>query len=148
MTHMTQPRLDQTLTYRLHLLHKVTDLQSQQSYLSDTGLTMSDGRCLTAVGTFEPMSVNELAHYANLNKGQASRAAQSLVDQGLIRKQDSASDGRGVTLSLTAQGRKVWKRTMDMVHRRNAEIFGCLTKTELKQFDSLLDRLITHNRNT
>ncbi len=144
---MTQPRLDQTLTYRLHLLHKVTDLKSQQSYLSDTGLTMSDGRCLTAVGTFEPMSVNELAHYANLNKGQASRAAQSLADQGLVRKVDSASDGRGVTLSLTPLGRKAWKRTMDMVHRRNGEIFGCLNKAELRQFESLLDRLIAHNRN-
>ena len=140
-----KPRLDQTLTYRLHLLHKITDIQSQQSYLSDAGLTMSDGRCLTAVGTFEPMSVNELARYANLNKGQASRAAQSLVDQGLVSKLDSASDGRGVTLSLTPQGRKVWKRTMDMVHRRNEEIFGCLNKTELRQFETLLDRLIAHN---
>jgi DNA-binding MarR family transcriptional regulator len=143
---MTRPRLDQTLTYRLHLLHKVTDIQSQQAYLSDTGLTMSDGRCLTAVGTFEPLSVNELAHYANLNKGQASRAAQSLVDQGLIRKQSSESDGRGVTLSLTPQGRKTWKRTMDMVHRRNEEIFGCLSEADLRQFDSLLNRLISHNR--
>lgn len=142
----TKPRLDQTLTYRLHLLHKVTDLQSQQAYLSDAGLTMSDGRCLTAVGTFEPMSVNALARYANLNKGQASRAAQSLVDQGLIRKIDSESDGRGVTLSLTPLGRKAWKRTMDMVHRRNEEIFGCLSTAELQQFESLLDRLIHHNR--
>lgn len=142
---MEQPRLDQTLTYRLHLLHKVTDLKSQQSYLSDAGLTMSDGRCLTAVGTFEPMSVNELARYANLNKGQASRAAQSLADQGLIRKLDNASDGRGVTLSLTAQGRRVYRRTMDMVHRRNREIFGCLSKSELRQFETLLDRLIGHN---
>jgi DNA-binding MarR family transcriptional regulator len=140
-----KPRLDQTLTYRLHLLHKVTDIKSQQAYLTDAGLTMSDGRCLTAVGTFEPMSVNELARYANLNKGQASRAAQSLVDQGLVSKLDSASDGRGVTLQLTAQGRKVWKRTMDMVHRRNEEIFGCLNKTELRQFETLLDRLIAHN---
>jgi DNA-binding MarR family transcriptional regulator len=143
---MAQSRLDQTLTYRLHLLHKVTDIQSQQAYLSDAGLTMSDGRCLTAVGTFEPMSVNELAHYANLNKGQASRAAQSLVDQGLISKKSSESDGRGVTLSLTPLGRRAWKRTMDMVHRRNEEIFGCLTKADLQQFETLLDRLISHNQ--
>ncbi len=143
---MAQSRLDQTLTYRLHLLHKVTDIQSQQAYLSDAGLTMSDGRCLTAVGTFEPMSVNELAHYANLNKGQASRAAQSLVDQGLISKKSSESDGRGVTLSLTPLGRRAWKRTMDMVRRRNEEIFGCLTKADLQQFETLLDRLISHNQ--
>lgn len=137
--------LDRTLSYRLHLLHKVTDLVSQQRYLEDTGLTMSDGRCLTAVGSFEPLSVNELARYANLNKGQASRAAQALVDQGLVRKQDNEADGRGVTLSLTAAGRKAWARAMDMVHRRNQEIFGCLSTSEQQQLSRLLDRLIEHN---
>lgn len=140
-----RPRLERTFTYRLHLLHKVTDLESQQRYPEHAGLTMSDGRCLTAVGSFEPLSVNELARYANLNKGQASRAAQALVDQGLVRKQDSEADGRGVTLSLTAAGRKAWSRTMDLVHRRNDEIFGCLSAAEQQQLDALLDRLIAHN---
>jgi DNA-binding MarR family transcriptional regulator len=138
--------LDRTLSYRLHLLHKVTDLVSQQRYLEDAGLTMSDGRCLTAVGSFEPLSVKELARYANLNKGQASRAAQALVDQGLVRKQDNEADGRGVTLSLTAAGRKAWARAMDMVHRRNQEIFGCLSSAEQQQLSRLLDRLIEHNK--
>ena len=77
-------QLDRTLTYRLHLLHKLADIESQRAYVAGAGLSMSDGRCLTAVGTFAPLSVNELAKKANLNKGQASRAAQSLVDQGLV----------------------------------------------------------------
>jgi len=71
-------KLDRTLTYRLHLLHKLTDQESQRAYVAEAGLSMSDGRCLTAVGTFAPLSVNDLAQKANLNKGQASRAADSL----------------------------------------------------------------------
>ena len=70
--------LDRTLTYRLHQLHKLTDMDSQSVYPERTGLSMSDGRCLTTIGTFEPLSVKELADKANLNKGQASRAAQAL----------------------------------------------------------------------
>jgi DNA-binding MarR family transcriptional regulator len=139
-------QLDRTLTYRLHQLHKLTDADSQSSYPERTGLSMSDGRCLTTVGTFEPLSVKELAAKANLNKGQASRAAQALVDQGLVLKADHPGDGRGVVLTLTPAGRKVFKRAMDMVTQRNAQIFGCLSDKERTTLSAMLDRLIAHAR--
>lgn len=107
---------------------------------------MSDGRCLTTVGTFEPLSVKELAIKANLNKGQASRAAQALVDQGLVLKVDHPDDGRGVVLSLTPSGRKVFKRAMDMVAQRNEQIFGCLSEKERLMLSDMFDRLIAHTR--
>ncbi|MFM7000526.1 MAG: MarR family winged helix-turn-helix transcriptional regulator [Limnohabitans sp.] len=142
-THMSI-QLDRTLTYRLHQLHKLTDADSQSVYPERTGLSMSDGRCLTTIGTFEPLSVKELAAKANLNKGQASRAAQALVDQGLVRKEDRPDDGRGVVLTLTPAGRKVFQRAMDMVHQRNEEIFGCLTAKEQATLSAMFDRLIAH----
>jgi DNA-binding MarR family transcriptional regulator len=134
------------LTYRMHLLHKLTDQESQRRYPLETGLSLSDGRSLSAIGAFEPLSVNALAQAANLNKAQASRAAQSLVDQGLVNKVSSPSDGRGVTLTLTARGRKAWGRIMDLVDRRNEEIFGCLSAQERRQLGQLFDRLIAHAR--
>ena len=139
-------KLDRTLTYRLHLLHKLTDLESQRAYVAEAGLSMSDGRCLTAVGTFAPLSVNDLAQKANLNKGQASRAAQSLVDQGLVVKAASPTDGRGVVLTLTPKGRKAWQRTMQVVGQRNQDIFGVLSAAERDQLSDLFDRLIEKAR--
>jgi DNA-binding MarR family transcriptional regulator len=140
--------LDQTITHRLHTLSKLTDRVSQTAYESDAGIPFSEGRCLAAIGAFSPLSVNDLAHRANLNKGQASRAAQSLVDQGLVRKQASATDGRGVVLTLTAKGERVWKRLMIVIQRRNAEIVACLDAVEVDQFSRLLDRLVDHARST
>lgn len=140
------PALEQTFTYRLHLLHKVSDLETQQRYPAAVGLTLSDGRCLTAIGRFESLSVKDLARYANLNKSQASRAAQALVTQGLVSKRDSPEDGRGVTLALTAAGREACARAMQLVHERNAEIVGCLSPTEQGQLSALLDRLVAHNQ--
>lgn len=134
--------LDRTLTYRLHLLHKLTDLESQRAYVADAGLSMSDGRCLTAVGSFAPLSVNDLAQKANLTKGQASRAAQSLVDQGLVRKVASPTDGRGVVLSLTVEGDVAWRSAMQVVARRNEDIFGILSDGERAQLSTMFDRLI------
>ena len=118
-------KLDRTLTYRLHLLHKLTDIQSQRAYVADAGLSMSDGRCLTAVGTFAPLSVNDLAQKANLNKGQASRAAQSLVDQGLVVKASSPTDGRGLD---------------------EIAAWGVLSAAERDQLSDFFDRLIDKAR--
>jgi DNA-binding MarR family transcriptional regulator len=138
--------LDRTLTYRLHQLHKLTDSESQAAYPAQTGLSMSDGRCLTTIGTFEPLSVKELAEKANLNKGQASRAAQALVDQGLVLKADHPGDGRGVVLTLRPAGRKVFERAMAMVAQRNQDIFGCLSAKEQASLSAMFDRLIAHAR--
>jgi DNA-binding MarR family transcriptional regulator len=138
--------LGATVTFRLHTLAKLTDRVSQAAYLAEAGLPLGEGRCLSAIGSFRPLSVNDLAAAANLDKGQASRAAQSLVDQGLVRKQASPSDGRGVVLTLTAKGERVWQRVMDLVQRRNAEITACLSHAEREQLDRLLDRLVAHAR--
>ncbi|KWR87871.1 MarR family transcriptional regulator [Cupriavidus sp. IDO] len=138
--------LDRTLTHRLHTLSKLTDRVTQLAYEAEVGIPMHEGRCLAAIGSFSPMSVNDLAHSANLNKGQASRAAQSLVDQGLVRKAVSATDGRGVVLTLTAKGERIWRRAMALIERRNVEILACLDSLEQEQFDRMLDRLVSHAR--
>lgn len=140
----TPVALDRTLTYRLHRLHKLTDLESQRRYPEVTGLSLSDGRCLTAVGQFEPLSVNQLAQRANLNKSQASRAAQYLVEQGLVNKEGRAGDARGVELTLSARGRQVFAAAMAMVAQRNEEIFGCLSPAEQALLSELMDRLLAH----
>jgi DNA-binding MarR family transcriptional regulator len=146
MTLRQSRALHGTVTFRLHTLAKLTDRVSQAAYLADAGLPIGEGRCLSAIGSFRPLSVNDLAAAANLDKGQASRAAQSLVAQGLVRKEASPTDGRGVVLTLTAKGERVWRRVMDLVERRNAEITSCLTAAERAQLDRLLDRLVAHAR--
>jgi DNA-binding MarR family transcriptional regulator len=138
--------LDRTLTYRLHQVHKLSDQESQRLYPLHAGLSLSDGRCLATIGTFEPVSVNRLAQLSNLNKAQASRAAQSLVDHGLVARGDVPGDARGVQLTLTSRGRKAWQKTMDFIHRRNESIFGCLDAKERQLLGELFDRIIAHNR--
>jgi len=138
--------LERMFTHRLHTLSKLTDRLTQGAYLNDAGIALSEGRCLSAIGSFTPLSVKDLAFRANLDKGQASRAAQSLVDQGLVRKAASATDGRGVVLTLTPEGEAAWQRLMPVIARRNDEIVACLSASERAQLDRLLDRLVVHAR--
>ena len=142
----SQPALDQFLSYRLHLLNKLTDKLSSEAYAQAFELPISEARCLAAIGNFAPLSVIALAAKANLNKAQASRAAQALVDRGLVSKDASASDGRGVVLTLTRSGQALWRRVMRLIARRNQEIFGCLSLAQQQQLGQMLDRLIAHAR--
>jgi len=138
---------DRTLIYRLHQLHKLTDSDSQSAYPEHTGLSMSYGRCLTTISTFEPFTVKELAFKANLNKGQASRAAQALVDQGLASIQSRPSRGwQGCSANAYTYGSQEIKSAMAMIAHRNLQIFGCLTEKEQTKLSAMFDRLISHAR--
>lgn len=134
--------LHKTLTYRLHLLHKATDHETYQLYQERIGLGLSECRCLASIGTFSPLSVNHLAQATNLNKAQASRAAQALVQKGLVIKTPDPIDKRGVILNLSKEGQVYWEKVMMIVEQRNEEIFSSLSAEQLAQFSSLLDQLI------
>jgi DNA-binding MarR family transcriptional regulator len=138
--------LDRTLTYRLHLVDKLTDRASAGVYAQELGLPVGQARCLAAIGCFAPLSVVELASRSNLDKAQASRATQALVERDLVAKRASGSDARAVVLSLTPRGRRLWARAMDLIARRNADIFGCLSARERKGLGRMLDRVIAHCR--
>lgn len=138
--------LDRQLTYRCHLMSKLSDIQSKDLYLQECGLSLSEARSLTAIGTFAPLSINDLAYRAILNKGQASRAAQVMVDRKFVIKKESPDDGRGIELNLTAEGKKTFDKIMQAVNKRNQEIFSCLSAAEKDQFGEMLDRVIHHLR--
>lgn len=135
------PLLQDFLTYRLHKLNKITDRHSSEAYAA-MGLGVGEARCLAAIGQFAPLSVNDLAARANLNKAQASRAAQMLVERALVLKSTSEVDARGVVLTPTASGKRLWRRVMRLIQQRNADIFGCLSPAEQRQLETFFDRLI------
>lgn len=140
----TAPELQDFLTWRLHRLAKLTDRQTIDAYVNVLGLGVGEARCLAAIGQFAPLSVKDLAAQANLDKAQASRAAQMLVDRELVLKSASETDARGVVLTLTRTGRPLWKRVMRLIGQRNRDIFGCLSKPEQRQLEVMFDRLIAH----
>ena len=137
-------QLDRTFTHRLHTLSKLTDRVTQATYESRADIGLSEGRCLAAVGAFRPLSINDLAARANLDKAQASRAAQALVARGWVNKVTGVNDRRGVLLTLTPEGNSRWSKLKRVISDRNAEIVACLDDGEQTLFSTLLDRLLAH----
>ena len=136
--------LDRYASYRLHLITKLSDKTSATAYVEKLRLSLSEGRCLAAMGQYEPLSVQELARLANLNKANASRASDALAQRGIAVKSANQTDGRGVVLTLTPAGRTLWGQTMRLIQQRNEQIFSCLTPDELATFDKALDKIVGH----
>jgi len=137
--------LQRSFTYRMHLLHKDTDYESQSLYMESLGLSLSETRSLSVLGLNAKTSVMQLAELANLNKSQASRAAQVLIDKRLAIKHENPDDGRGIELKLTAVGERLWRKSMSLIETRNEQILSCLTAKEREALNQLIDKLLTHN---
>jgi DNA-binding MarR family transcriptional regulator len=136
------PSLERFLTYRLHRVNKLSDRDTHRAYLEKFDMPLGEARCLAAIGRFEPLSVNDVARSANLDKGHASRSTQALVERGLVRKEVSPQDGRSWVLETTPEGKQQYRQVIALIAERNQEIFGCLTMDERAQLACMLDRII------
>ena len=134
--------LDQFLTYRMHVLNKLADRGISELYHTKLDITLPEARVIASVGSFGPFSIMNLAKHANLDKSQASRAAEALIQRGLIERETSAEDGRVVLISLTGDGRALYRKVMPIARKWNADLFECLDEKEREAFGQALDRVI------
>jgi DNA-binding MarR family transcriptional regulator len=134
--------LEQFLTYRLHVLNKLAERGISERYQEKLGVSLPEARVIASVGSFGPFSIMELARHANLDKSQASRAAEALIRQGLVQREQSAEDGRVVLVSLTTEGRALYRKVMPIARKWNSDLFDCLDDDEKIAFGQALDKII------
>lgn len=134
--------LDKQFTYRLKVISKLSDIESNRFYQKECGLNLAQTRTLATVGTFEPLSINLLAQSAILDKSQASRAAKEMVELGFINKTRNENDERGISLTLTPKGKKLFNKVVEAIELRNKTILKPLSVEEIKTLDRLLDKMV------
>ena len=134
--------LEQFLTYRLHVLNKLAERGISERYQEKLGVSLPEARVIASVGSFGPFSIMDLARHANLDKSQASRAAEALIKQGLVQREASEEDGRVVLISLTPAGRELYRKVMPIARKWNADLFDCLSEDEKAVLGATLDKII------
>ena len=78
-----------------------------------------------------------------LSQPALSRMVDRLADRGLVSRTTDPSDGRGVRLALTADGRAVQHRIGRRHGRSVAQsMLAGLTPAELRQFEELCAKLV------
>jgi DNA-binding MarR family transcriptional regulator len=134
--------LEQFLTYRLHVLNKLSDRGIGELYQTKLGISLPEARVIAAIGAFGPFSIMELARHTHLDKSQASRAAEALIQRGLVERGASDEDARVVLVALTREGVALNRRIMPIARKWNAELLASLSEHEQQVFGRAFDRII------
>jgi DNA-binding MarR family transcriptional regulator len=90
----------------------------------------------------DPIRLTELNRHVLLSQPALSRMVDRLADRGLVSRTTDPSDGRGVRLALTEDGRAVQRR----IGRRHGRLvaqsmLAGLTPAELRQLEELCAKL-------
>ena len=100
------------------------------------GLTRPEIVILLALHFREGITASEFCEF--------SRAVIVLEKKGFVRRQTDPSDNRRQLLFLTAAGREMYQRYIPMLRARERAMLECLSKSERRQLDRLLDKLGAH----
>jgi DNA-binding MarR family transcriptional regulator len=136
----TQP--DESVTYRLKALNKIADRLSSELSREKLGVPYPEASIIGVIGTFGPQTVKGISHRANLDKSQASRTVDAMLAKGVLERTDNDADGRSVIISLTAEGRKIFKKVGPTMQTRDHRLYNCLSEAESEALLYLLDKIL------
>jgi DNA-binding MarR family transcriptional regulator len=130
------------LSYRLHEVANLLSRGAELRYRREFGVSLWEWRTLALLGAVtEPLSLSHLAHAAGIHKSQMSRVVAGLAQRKLVARDANSEDARGVHLTLSKRGRKLYEGLIAAAAERDRAFRKCLTKDEKQAFDSALAKL-------
>ena len=130
------------LSYRLHTVANLLSRGAELRYRREFGVSLWEWRTLALLGAVqEPLSLNHLAHAAGIHKSQMSRVVSGLTRRKLVLRAADADDARGVRLTLSRSGRRLYEGLIGAAKERDAAFRRCLTQEEKNTLESVLAKL-------
>jgi DNA-binding MarR family transcriptional regulator len=141
------PTIRELLSYRLHRTANLLSRSAELRYRREFGVSLWEWRCIALLGaSAEALSQKELARAAGIDKGQLSRVVSGLAARGLVRRNVDPRDARGIRLSLTGAGRKLYAGLIRAAAERNAAFLACLSARERGCLEGALEKLAAQAR--
>ena len=129
------------ISFRIHAVANLLSRGAALRYRRQFGVSLMEWRTLALLGAHQPLSLNELARHAGLDKSQMSRTVANLTERALVLRGIDISDARGVRLTLTRDGVKLYEGLIASANQRNAAFAAALSDAELATLDAILGRL-------
>ncbi len=90
----------------------------------------------------EPTSQAELARATMTDPAATSRAVQTLITQGWVRRTRNEKDQRALTVEMTAAGRAASKRIEAVYQKANRQVFSRLDERDLRDFRRIAGKVL------
>jgi DNA-binding MarR family transcriptional regulator len=130
------------LSYRLHSVANLLSRGAELRYRRQFGVSLWEWRSVALLGAAaEPLSLNHLAHAAGIHKSQMSRVVSGLTRRKLVLRAADAEDARGVRLTLSSSGRRLYGELIGAAAERDRAFRGCLSTQENQVFNRVLAKL-------
>jgi len=97
---------------------------------------------LSREGEVYRSSPGRLARLMELSSGAMTNRLDRLEEAGLLRRLPDPDDRRGILVELTTEGKRVYEEAIGVQGRKEAFFASALNKTEQKQLNALLRRIM------
>jgi DNA-binding MarR family transcriptional regulator len=130
------------LSFKLHRVANLLSRGAELRYRREFGVSLWEWRTIALLGrSDEAMSLGELAKEAGIDKSQMSRVVAGLAKRRIVLREAHPGDGRGVRLTLTRLGRRIYGGLIRAAAERDAAFRDCLSERENQVFDRALAKL-------
>jgi DNA-binding MarR family transcriptional regulator len=130
------------LSFKLHRVANMLSRGAELRYRREFGVSLWEWRTIALLGAAHaPVSLGHLAQAAGIDKSQMSRVVAGLTKRRVVLREAHPGDGRGVRLTLSKSGRRVYEGLIRAAAERDAAFRGCLSEKEHEVFDRALSKL-------
>lgn len=139
------PRKISALTHHLGYWMRLVSNHVSYSFarrLEGRGVTVAEWVVLRELYEVEALAPSRLAEAMGMTRGAISKLADRLMAKALIEREESAQDGRGHTLRLTAKGRRLVPELAGLADENDEEVFGHLSAKERGEMRRMLEKIV------
>jgi DNA-binding MarR family transcriptional regulator len=114
--------------------------------LADAELVQLEYALLVFVDDVPGISQQTLSEALGIDRNNVSLIADKLEARGLLKRSVNGADRRARQLTITPEGKKLWRRFRSKVLEANGRILACLNAGEKEHFLDVLLRVVNANR--
>jgi DNA-binding MarR family transcriptional regulator len=137
--------LNAFLPYRLLAVANRDSRNLAKRYGLEFDVSVVEWRILVHLSYSGEVSVRDIEARVDMERPKISRAVSRLVEAGYISKEVDGGDRRLLSLTLTAEGRKLVRKLLPIAIEYQAGIERKLGPRRLKQLNEALDILLGEN---
>jgi DNA-binding MarR family transcriptional regulator len=139
-------RKDIGFLWRIHVMSYLMVRPVAFDVTPATGLSLVEWRIMITLARIPDFTAQEIVQLWGLEKMAVSRSVKRLLQAGLIRRTKDPLDVRRLPLTLTHNGRRVHAAAWPKAEQHYERVTSALTAGELKQFNTIADKLIARSR--
>lgn len=123
--------------------------RSFTSELKASGVTVAEWAVLRLMHVSgDTIASSEIADYTGMTRGAISKMIDRNTKKGLVLRSESIADRRYQDIKLTKKGKDLVTEFAKMTKTINHKFFSCLSATERKNLERLLQKIAKENQIT